>query len=381
MPQVTMSELNAAIDLPSMEEAARAQWEKERKRKRSVAKWIIGGLPLALLVMALVFYALSAPHTAAIGESITPGWGWAAPVGIELGIVTVSALMLAGWQDKKERRRGRFMPSFMGLILYGLLMPMSIIINIAGGFIAVVSHSGLETAQGGTVDMSQDTLDTLISRFGTLPATTQVVLILVPFVGVLIPIMAKFAGEALMKFSLDRIKLTVTSEEDVWAVERAAALQRALYDAALKYGATPARAGNWAASATQHYYRDDYKLAGGSAAPMTELPARRLADLSANANGQTGLSGLNGLQVQNLDAESSVQSVLSEVTGQPDNRTTGQTRTRNAGARVMAYLQENPDAVHMPVRDLTALLNARGIPVKKTTVGDVQKKFRAEYEQ
>lgn len=234
---ISMKVLQETIDISEVEKGARAEWEREHRKRRRVEQWIIRLLPFGLILMVGIFYGLSAPHTAALLSLITPNFvgQYLAPLGFELGILIIAALIEAGMRSRAAH-----------LILWVLLI-LSVVINIAGAFIAVVS-----LATG--IVLSGDTVAQLLGRFAELPATYQVVLVLVPFIGAAIPIVSKLAGEVVVKIALGKIRLERESDEQLWAKESQKVMRGALLQAAMKMGAGVKTAGNWAASVADQMY-------------------------------------------------------------------------------------------------------------------------------
>lgn len=82
---IKFQDLSELVNIGQVEQEARRLWDIQQRKRRRIEHWLIRALPVGLLIMACVFYALSAPHTAYIINLITPGWGWTAPIGFELG--------------------------------------------------------------------------------------------------------------------------------------------------------------------------------------------------------------------------------------------------------------------------------------------------------
>lgn len=371
MTQLTKKDLSLKINIGEIEESARAKWDKQQTRRRNISQWLVRLLPPALIVMLLVFYMLSAPHTAELLDRITPGMGRVAPIGFELGVLIVAALREAGWKNAEWRK------DITRWILYCLL-GISICINVAGGFIAVIASSLPE-------GVMTSNIETLLGQFPVLPAVSQIVLILVLPLGVIISIMVKFAGEAVVKFSLNKITLTAQTDADLWLKDRRKALQQGLYEAAIKLGAGAVTAGDWSQQMVTHWYRETRDSAPqpapqpdalGQPLPDTApahipTPARAEMGFAGLVDKRTdGLTGLNGIHAQHdlPVASHIVPNVHSN--GQTDGRTKG--RVRNASEIVRAHLRENPADVNTDVRKLGERLG-----VSKTVVSNVQKEFRS----
>jgi hypothetical protein len=238
MTQVTLRDLNEWIDIQAEQDSARSAFEAQQSRRRSLNGWLVVLLPWSQLIVFVVFYLLSAPHTVYLVERITPGAGKLAPVGLELGVIFVAAMRQKGWRNA---------------LTFGVLwalMVVNVIINVGGGFIAVVQSA---TAQ----DMGQLTLPQIMGRFGTLPAEYQILFPLVVIIGALVPVMGKFSGEAVIKLATGEIKLESVTVEDLWLKEQPGQVKSALMRAALKKGAGARTAGAWAQRIVDELYGDD----------------------------------------------------------------------------------------------------------------------------
>lgn len=265
---VSIKILQESIDIQQVESEARAKWDKEHRKRRRVEQWIIRLLPFGLILMTAIFYGLSAPHTAALLSLITPTFvgQYLAPLGFELGILIIAALLEAGMRSRAAH-----------FVLWVLLI-LSIVINIAGAFIAVVS-----LATG--VALSSDTVNELLIRYTSLPATYQVVLALVPFIGAAIPIVAKLAGEVVVKIALGKIRLERETDDQLWARESAKVMFGALLQEAMKRGAGVKTAGNWAQSVAEKMYSFKPVEAPGTAVKAVGKPLGINTDQPARVMG------------------------------------------------------------------------------------------------
>lgn len=367
MAQITAKDLSLTINVGNIEEEVRAAWEQKQKARRGLVQWMVRALPLGLLIMLVVFYTLSAPHTAGLIEKITPGWGMVAPIGFELGVLIVSMLIESGWKNKESVR------------ILRLLLGISIAINVGGGLISVITSSL-------TLELQRHTIQDLLARLPELPAEAQIVLIfLVIPMGVTIPVMSKWSGETLIKMALGKVQLTTESDEDRWLRERRKVLQQGLFSKAITMGAGQATAGEWSQRMVYQWYReapqehavtvDAYassKLPDGSAMPAP-VASRDFGFGGIADNRTTGQYGLTGNSVQ--EGHGLQAGNVHNVHENPDSGRTdsGQTSGRKRDAReiVREYLKANPDSVNMNVRSLADLLR-----VGKSTVSEVQREFR-----
>src|SRR3972149_9308329 len=80
----SMSEL---LDMETIYRQEHRRWLKEEAPRQSFRDLLTGSVPYWIVLVALVLYGLSAPHTAGVFDKLTPGWGFIAPVGVEFGLL------------------------------------------------------------------------------------------------------------------------------------------------------------------------------------------------------------------------------------------------------------------------------------------------------
>lgn len=290
----TAKDLSTELDPTAIADEAHQQWKRKQLRRLSLSRVIVRAVPIMLVVTFLTFYLLSAPHTVHILNAITPGWGWVAPVGFELGVLTISALREAGWNN-----------TLTVTIVWTLLLA-SVVINWAGGFIAVVttmtppSPDLAADPTAAPIEIARLTTTELIERFDTLPAVGQVALVLVGVIGALIPFMSKFSGEAVVKLAMGKIKLEEQDDEQEWARDSRAAVRKALLSAALNQGAGVKTAGKWATEVTQQMYPDDDYV------PPPTLPAPRYPAAANPARAEIGFHGIADRRGQDRTGQGTV---------------------------------------------------------------------------
>ncbi|HEX3053736.1 MAG TPA: hypothetical protein VHP83_23965 [Aggregatilineaceae bacterium] len=221
-------------DVALVRAQARAQWEKEARKKISIQERIGDSISWFIVVVAAVFFLLSAPHTMQVFAILTPFVGYIAPVGIECG-----QLFLAFWR-KMSKAEHRIVPVGF-LALEGLIFIAAIIVNGAGSFIAIVEASD---------QLKDKSFAKLTAEFGNLPAQSQVALFLVPFAALIIPIGASIAGESLAALFLERRDKGGGLLDEKWRQVSAEVEFMALRDAAISMGVLPHKAVKWAAQIT-----------------------------------------------------------------------------------------------------------------------------------
>ncbi len=69
------------IDIETIYRQECQRWLREEAPQRSLRDVIAGSVPYWIILVALVLYGLSAPHTASIFDKLTVGWAWIAPIG------------------------------------------------------------------------------------------------------------------------------------------------------------------------------------------------------------------------------------------------------------------------------------------------------------
>lgn len=320
MGYVSAKVLSESIDIDEVIEGARADWESRQRKRRSLEKWLIKSLPFGMVAMVIIFYGLSAPHTALLLGLITPTFvgQYFAPFGWELGVLIFSALREAGWHGR-----------LTGTVLWVLLI-LSVVINVAGAFIAVVSA-------GAGVDLQLDTVEQLLGRFGTLPATYQVVLVLLVPIGAVIPIIAKLAGEGVVKLAMGTVTLESQSDDERWLEARFMVVQSALFQAGIKAGAGAKTAGNWAAAVVSNIYREDTRQANAVSNKRV-----RFVEQAAQPMGFLRGNNLSGRQSDALSVPDDISNSDDVRDNTPSKDTTAMPTVRLSKKEVVAWLEQQP---------------------------------------
>lgn len=344
---IRFQDLSDIVDIGAVEIKARKDWEKQQRRQRRLEQWMMRGMPFGLLVMAIVFYLLSAQHTAMIVNMITPGWGWVAPVGFELGIVIIAAIREAKWRTWLTQS-----------VMLGLI-GMSIIVNVAGGFLSVVEF-GTQQSVAVTVDATNSTavagltMLALLEKFGTLPAVYQVALLIVVPFGVAIPVLASMVGESLVKLALGRIRLETDDDNARWLNEMGRVMYNALLQAALKAGAGAGTAAKWAKAVTSGM--SDYE-------PLTDARGQKQIPASTQVAGALGFLGIPGQKAlpRTVPGQSQTMFVSQSVPAagasdaQNDRQDSPTETVRVRKDDVIAWLRSRDDWRHLSDRDAARL--------------------------
>lgn len=172
--------LPAIPDIAQVHIKERQRWLKAEAPRRSAADWLGILSPYFILVVAIVGYAISAPHTSSVLDLLTPGVGWLAPVGIEL------YLYYAAFKRHELELRGEKLPPLLKRLRW-LMFATAILTNFAGALDTVVSRVGLQNLSG----------EDIWNKFRSLPVTTQVALIMVVIMAFVVPIAMEVAGKGI----------------------------------------------------------------------------------------------------------------------------------------------------------------------------------------
>jgi hypothetical protein len=310
-------------DVAAVRAQARNEWEERIKQTVSVQERIGESVPWWLVAIAAVFFTLSVPHTATVFERITPNFGYVAPIGVEFG------LLYAAFRRKRSRKTTAYLITFEVLLFI-----MAVIANGAGSFIAVVDR---------TRDIQGMPFEDILSQYRTLPAKSQLSLLLAPLAAFIIPIGTAVAGEGLAALFLER-RETGDLLETRWQQDRPMVEFEALRDAAIALGITPGRAQKWAETIA-FYQRADVSGHGGRVS-------------ATDATGQTP------------DTSGRITHQRADVSGHGTGR--GYSKRMDARARVRQHLEDNPDDADLSVRALADMVG-----VGKTTAADVRNEYRA----
>lgn len=221
----TLQELYSELQHKSIAESAEDAFRAKQVSKRRFSQRLMNAVPLLTILAFIVAYILSAPHTAAFFIRVTPAPVWfgfniasSAPLVIELFIFVVSAL--------NEQKKGDYKWALRSIFLF------SIAINVTGSFVSLQDYFNLH----GTSNFFE------LSFYA-----------LAPFAGILVSYLGVVSGKILLQFATGENGLEIESGEGWIGKVKYYALKEAFYNAALKHGATPARAGTYAERMAEQY--------------------------------------------------------------------------------------------------------------------------------
>src|SRR5438132_4953145 len=85
--------MSEQINIEQIYRQERQRWLREEAPRKSLRDRISDSVPYWIIIVALVLYGLSAPHTASVFDKLTSGWGWIAPIGVEFVIHGIPAAL------------------------------------------------------------------------------------------------------------------------------------------------------------------------------------------------------------------------------------------------------------------------------------------------
>jgi hypothetical protein len=308
--------MNQILDIETIYRAERKRWLREEAPRRTFRDVVTASVPYWIVLVALVLYGLSAPHTAGVFDKLTPGWGFIAPIGVEFG------LLYAAFRRRLAKAEGHALPWTLWA-LEVLLFLTAMLVNGAGSFSSVVSVTKLDALS----------FSAIIEEFGRLPATSQAALVMALLSAFIIPIGALVAGDGLAAIALERRERT-DPREQYWQEVEFTVVYRAVFVRYMQQGLPERDARGRAAAEVRAY------LGRGSASSVRLLYA---------PNGHGGQNG--------------------QENGQSERTRSGQRGSVRDNVR--AYLAANPDAAQMSVNQLLSALRTAGIKTGRTSVAEV----------
>ena len=227
--------MNERIDIEAIYRQERTRWFREEAPRKSIREMIADSVPYWIVLVALVLFGLSAPHTAGMFDKLTPGWGWISPVGVEFG------LLYCSFQRRLAKAANIGLPISV-LALEILLFITAMLVNGTGAFVSVVVATGIDNLSFAGI----------VEHFGTFPATSQAALIMAVLSAFIIPIGALVAGEGLAALALER-KTGYDHRERAWQEVEFTVIYRAVFVRYLQQGIVEREARNKALSEVKGY--------------------------------------------------------------------------------------------------------------------------------
>ncbi len=304
--------MNEILDMETIYRQERKRWLREEAPNRSFRDILTGSVPYWIVLVALVLYGLSAPHTSGVFDKLTPGWGFIAPIGVEFG------LLYAAFRRRLAKSENESLPWTLWA-LEVLLFLTAMLVNGAGSFTSVVEAVQLENLSFAAI----------IEGFGNLPATSQAALAMALLAAFIIPIGALVAGDGLAALAMDR-RTGSDFREQRWQEVEFTVIYRAVFVRYLQQGITDRDARQRAASEVKGY------LAKGNPFGVRQLSA---------PNGQRGQNG------QSANGRNGHKGSVKDY--------------------VRTYLDANPDQVQLSVNQVLSALNNAGVKAGRTTVAEV----------
>ncbi|MEP7285511.1 MAG: hypothetical protein ABI947_07065 [Chloroflexota bacterium] len=235
--------MNAMIDVETIYRQERQRWLREEAPRKSVRDVIAQSVPYWIILVALVLYGLSAPHTASVFDKLTPGWGWIAPIGVEFG------LLYSAFRRRFAKARQERLPWTLWA-LEVLLFLTAMLVNGAGAFTSVVTVTQIDMLSFAAI----------VERFGNLPAASQAALIMAGLAAFIIPIGALVAGEGLAALVLEQ-RTGEDYRDQKWQEVEFTLMYRAVFVRYLQQGMVEKDARQRAASEVKGYLGKGYPSA------------------------------------------------------------------------------------------------------------------------
>lgn len=300
--------MNETLDMETIYREERKRWLRDEAPRRSFRDVVADSVPYWIVIVALVLFGLSAPHTAEIFNMLTPGWGFIAPVGVEFG------LLYAAFRRRLAKSREHTLPWTLWAMEV-LLFVTAILVNGAGSFVSVVAANHLESLS----------FSAIVNSFDALPATSQAALVMAGLAAFIIPIGTLVAGDGLADLTLEQGEQTGFRERQ-WQEVEFTVVYRAVFVRYMQTG-------------------------------LDERDARRRALSEVKGYLGTGQS-------------SSVR-LLSAGTGQSEQRGHRTNGRNGVKERVREHLDSNPDLETLSVNQVLSELTSAGVRAGRTTVAEV----------
>jgi hypothetical protein len=286
------------IDIDLTYRAARSRWLKESAPRRAMADWFALFTPWSIVIVFAAAYALSAPHTAAVMDRVTPGMGFIAPIAVEFALIWASfEIRRARSADSPPLPAARFLRWFMLVI--------AVATNAAGGMSAVVAGTGV----------TELSATALYNAFEMLPLITQVALLMVIVAALAVPITAEATGGAIAQLVFER-RSRDDFREQAWQGVAFEQTARAAFVHFSRAGHNPEDARKLAVGAVRGYLNAGAGRGGAVRSPQTEQTSHLLTigqmGQTEQTNGQTA-NGRGQVVGAKLDAARAYLTVRPEL--------------------------------------------------------------------
>jgi hypothetical protein len=301
---------NGTFDIETVYRQERQRWLREEAPRKSIRDYIAASVPYWIVLVAVVLYGLSAPHTAGVFDKLTPGWGWIAPIGVEFG------LLYSAFRRRLAKANRETLPWTLWALEI-LLFVTAMLVNGAGAFTSVVTATQIDNLSFAAI----------VERFGNLPATSQAALIMALLAAFIIPIGALVAGEGLAALVLER-RSGNDFREEKWQDVEFTLIYRAVFVRYMQQG-------------------------------INEKDARRRA-----------FSEVKGYLAKGSPSAVRLLSAPSASTGQGANEQ-ADTRALTAKERVRSYLDTHPDLTQLSLSQVVTALKSAGVQAGRTTIAEV----------
>ncbi len=310
-----MSEI---LDMEKIYRQERQRWLREEAPRRSFRDYLADSVPYWIILVALVLYGLSAPHTAGVFDKLTPGWGWIAPIGVEFG------LLYSAFRRRLAKAEKHALPWTLWALEL-LLFLTAMLVNGAGSFSSVIE----------VVQLNDLSFSAIAEQFGHLPATSQAALVMAVLSAFIIPIGALVAGEGLAALALERRERT-DQRDELWLETEFTVVYRAVYVRYMQQGIAEREA-------RQRAYTEVRGYLGKGSVPTS---GTKMLSAPNTENGQSGQE--NGQQANGRNGHGG-----------------------RVKANIHAHLDAYPDLEQLSVNQVLAQLHTANIKAGRTTVAEV----------
>lgn len=227
-----MNNSTTTINIAEIYQRERANYLKNEAPKRTPSEWFGLLTPWAICLVFVAFYAQSAQHTSYVLDQLAPGVGWAAPIGVEAGLIYLAfrQRQLAALQPRREA------------VLRILLFAVAVLTNFAGALYDVTRQATLQSLSAGEI----------ISKFAALSAPVQAALLMVVIMSFIVPIVCEVAGHGIADLVFAERRNAYREEH--WKKAEIKVTFQAIYNIYLQGGVPPHEAQALAQQQVKGYF-------------------------------------------------------------------------------------------------------------------------------